>query len=166
MKCLEKEPDERWQSAHDIGQELQWVADAGSQVGLALPAVATRHRRQRWMIALAAAGWLAALGGAGVAMKARRTASERRLLKTEIVLPLDNVVNAPVAVSPDGLQLAVVLTEAKSANPLPSANEEETILAIRDLAGDQLRSLPGTEETTYPFWAPDGSSVGFFAAES
>jgi len=164
MKCLEKEPDERWQSAHDIAQELRWIADAGSQASSARPAVAARRRRGRLVIALAAAGWIAALAGAGVAMKARKAANERRLLKTEIVLPLDNVVNAPVAVSPDGLHLAAVLTEAKSANPLPSANEGESILAIRDLAGDQLRSLAGTEGATYPFWAPDGSSVGFFAA--
>lgn len=164
IKCLEKEPDERWQSAHDIAQELRWIADAGSQTGLARPVVAERRRKQRWVIALAAAGWIAALGGAGLALKARQAASERRLLKTEIVLPLDNVVNAPVAVSPDGHYLAAVLTEAKSANPLPSANEGESILTIRDLASDQLRSLPGTEGATYPFWAPDGSSVGFFAA--
>ncbi|HEX6095478.1 MAG TPA: protein kinase [Thermoanaerobaculia bacterium] len=163
MKCLEKEPDERWQSAHDIAQELKWIADAGSHAGLALPAVEARRRKHQWVIALAAAGWIAALAGAGLAAtKARTAAKERRLLKTEIVLPLDNVVNAPVAVSPDGLHIAAVLNEAKSANPLPSANEGESILAIRDLAGDQLRTLPGTEGASYPFWAPDGSSIGFF----
>ncbi len=162
MKCLEKDPDERWQSAQDIAQELRWLAGAGSQVGIALPVVTARRRRQRWMIALAVTGWTAALAGAGVALNARLAANERRLLKTEIVLPLDNVVNAPVAVSPDGLHLAAVLTEAKSANPLPSANEGESILAIRDLAGDELRRLPGTEGATYPFWSPDGSKVGFF----
>ncbi len=163
-KCMEKEPDERWQSAHDIAQELRWIADAGSQPGLAVPVVASRRRKQQWVIALAVAGWIAALAGAGVALKARQAANQRRLLKTEIVLPLDNVVNAPIAVSPDGLHLAAVLTQAKSANPLPSANEGESILAIRDLASDQSRSLPGTEGATYPFWAPDGNSVGFFAA--
>jgi len=165
MKCLEKEPDDRWQSAHDIAQELRWVADAGSHPGLALPAFEARRRRHRWTIALVAAGWIAALGGVGIAaITARNAVKERRLLKTEIVLPLDNIVNAPVAVSPDGLHLAAVLTEEKSANPLPSANEGQSVLAIRDLASDQLRSLPGTEGATYPFWAPDGSSVGFFAA--
>jgi eukaryotic-like serine/threonine-protein kinase len=162
-KCLEKDPDERWQSAHDIAQELRWVADAGSQAGFAPPLVASRRRRQRWMVALAAAGWLGALIALGVAMQARKAAGARQLLRTEIDLPLDNVVNAPVAVSPDGLHLAAVLTEAKSANPLPSANEGESILAIRDLASDQLRTLPGTEGATYPFWSPDGTSVGFFA---
>jgi eukaryotic-like serine/threonine-protein kinase len=163
MKCLEKDPDERWQSAQDIAHELRWLAGAGSQAGVAVPVVSARRRRQRWVLALAAAGWLAALAGAGAVLNARKAANERRLLKTELVLPLDNVVNAPVAVSPDGLHLAAVLTEAKSANPLPSANEGESILAIRDLAGDQLKTLPGTEGATYPFWAPDNSSVGFFA---
>jgi Tol biopolymer transport system component len=164
MKCLEKDPEERWQSAHDIAEELRWLAGAGSQAGAAFPVVAARRRKQRWMIALAAAGWMVALAGAaGVAWNARKAANERRLLKTELVLPLDNVVNAPVAVSRDGLHLAAVLTEAQSANPLPSANQGESILAIRDLAGDQLRSLPGTEGAMYPFWSPDGSRVGFFA---
>src|SRR5437764_15087962 len=26
--CLQKDPDERWQSAHDVGQELRWIAEA------------------------------------------------------------------------------------------------------------------------------------------
>jgi len=164
MKCLEKEPDERWQSAHDIAQELRWVAEAGSQVSVAAPVTAARRRKQRWIIGLAAIGWIAALIAFGVGMQARRAASQRQLLQTEIELPLDNVVNAPIAVSPDGLHLAAVLTEEKSANPLPSGNEGQTILAIRDLASDQLRRLPGTEGATYPFWSPDGTSVGFFAA--
>src|SRR6185503_14276596 len=26
QKCLEKEPDDRWQSAHDVAAELRWLA--------------------------------------------------------------------------------------------------------------------------------------------
>ena len=29
--CLAKDPDERWQSAHDMGKELKWIRDAGSE---------------------------------------------------------------------------------------------------------------------------------------
>jgi len=32
-KCLAKDPDERWQNATDIGQELRWISEAGSQAG-------------------------------------------------------------------------------------------------------------------------------------
>src|SRR5207247_2253572 len=28
--CLAKDPDERWQSAHDVGKELRWIRSAGS----------------------------------------------------------------------------------------------------------------------------------------
>jgi serine/threonine protein kinase len=165
MRCLEKEPEERWQSALDIAQQLRWIADAGSRSGPAPTDLASRKRKQRWFTALSMAGWLAAaIAGAGAVIYAKRATGERQVLKTEIVLPLDNVVNAPVAVSPDGKRLATVLTEAKSANPLPSANEGENILAVRDLESDELRTLAGTEGATYPFWAPDGGSIAFFAA--
>ena len=30
-KCLAKDPDERWQSAADLKEELQWIAEGGSQ---------------------------------------------------------------------------------------------------------------------------------------
>ena len=30
-KCLSKDPDDRWQSAHDIAEELRWISEAGSQ---------------------------------------------------------------------------------------------------------------------------------------
>ena len=31
-KCLAKEPDERWQTARDLCDELKWIAEGGSQV--------------------------------------------------------------------------------------------------------------------------------------
>src|SRR5512132_1859550 len=37
--CLAKDPEERWQSAHDIKSELAWIAQAGSQAGVAAPGV-------------------------------------------------------------------------------------------------------------------------------
>src|SRR5258708_9736536 len=34
-KCLAKEPEKRWQAASDVCDELKWIAEGGSQVGLA-----------------------------------------------------------------------------------------------------------------------------------
>jgi len=43
-KCLAKDPDDRWQSSHDIAEELKWIAEAGSQAGVATP-ILTRRRK-------------------------------------------------------------------------------------------------------------------------
>ena len=59
--CLAKDPDDRFQSAHDLKLQLQWISAGGSQVGA--PAVVS-SRRKKTATALTAAtiaGWLLAL---------------------------------------------------------------------------------------------------------
>jgi eukaryotic-like serine/threonine-protein kinase len=51
--CLAKDPDERWQTAHDVKLELKWVLEGGSQAGVAAPMAARRKNRER-------AAWIAA----------------------------------------------------------------------------------------------------------
>lgn len=31
-RCLEKDPDERWQTAHDLKAELVWIAGGGTEI--------------------------------------------------------------------------------------------------------------------------------------
>src|SRR5439155_2866983 len=40
-KCLAKDPERRWQSARDLGDELEWIAQSGT------PAAA-RAKRRPW----------------------------------------------------------------------------------------------------------------------
>src|SRR5437899_152409 len=83
--CLAKDPEERWQSAHDLKSELAWIAQAGSQAGVAAPVVATRRSREKTAWALAAAFLLAALLlGIGYA---RRAPEPPRILRSTLDLP-------------------------------------------------------------------------------
>src|SRR6202521_3398011 len=43
-KCLAKDPEARWQNAHDLMSELKWIAESGSQVMLAPTAAANGIR--------------------------------------------------------------------------------------------------------------------------
>src|SRR5204862_4518283 len=61
-KCLAKDRDDRWQSAHDIAEELRWISEAGSQAGVS-PTV-RRERSKRWLTWTAAAVALVILAAA------------------------------------------------------------------------------------------------------
>jgi Tol biopolymer transport system component len=158
-KCLEKDPDDRWQSAHDVASELRWIAEAGSQAGV--PATVTMRRRSRERLAWILAGALAAatLGSFGWALHLRRVATEAdQLLRVEVVPPADvelaPVVTGALALSPDGQRLAVVVGGLSKSD-----------LAVRELASGETHRLAGTDGGTFPFWSPDSRWLAFFAEE-
>jgi serine/threonine protein kinase len=87
-KCLEKDPDDRWQSAHDVANELRWIGEAGSQAGV--PAMLSLRRRTRERLAwgLAVAFAAAAAIGYGWVLHLRRTATAGEPpLRAELVPP-------------------------------------------------------------------------------
>ena len=51
--CLAKDPEDRFQTAHDAKLQLQWIAEGGSQAGLPAPVVARRKNREKlaWIVA-------------------------------------------------------------------------------------------------------------------
>jgi Tol biopolymer transport system component len=61
-KCLCKDREDRWQSAHDVAEELKWIAAAGSQAGV--PVSRTIRRKTREGLAWTAVAVLALAAGA------------------------------------------------------------------------------------------------------
>jgi eukaryotic-like serine/threonine-protein kinase len=149
--CLAKDPDDRYQSVHDVRLQLEWIRDHATS---GRPAVAPATRR-RWLIAGAAAVVVSAIAFASGYFF--RPAAPRARLSLALNLPpgfrLDDS-NSALALSPDGQKLAIAASG-------PASNQR---LWIRPLGGDQPQPLAGTENGTYPFWSPDGTSLGFFAA--
>jgi len=148
--CLAKNPDERFQSAHDVRLALHMLRDATSV--LEVPA-----RRRRWLVPLALS--LAAL--AALALAARmlvRPTKDPRTYRFHVYPPPGSSFpslgeGGGIALSPDGTQL---LFEATGADGRP-------FLWLRALNEEEAKLLVGTEGGEYPFWSPDGKNIGFFA---
>ena len=145
--CLAKDPEDRWQSAHDVGNELEWIAE-GSQAAV-LTAAGSRNKRERlawWMAGLLLLGL-----GASVLSNLRRPALVRSPTRFSVLAPAGESFSRSFAVSPDGRKLAF----ATFANGSP--------LWVHSYETGASKRLAGTEEARYPFWSPDGKSLGFFA---
>jgi len=149
--CLAKDPEDRWQTAHDVMLELKWVAEGGSQAGVPAPIVARRKSRERLAWALFA---VAALAAAALAIGyVRRAPVPARTFRSSILLPEKMSIACPT-LSPDGSRLAFLAGESGGSKHL---------LWVRPLAALSAQPLPGTENAQLPFWSPDGRSIAFFA---
>jgi len=154
--CLEKDPDERWQTAHDVKLQLRAIAEGGSQSGLPAPVSARRKIRERlgWAAA-AVAALIAAFFALGYF---QRAPSEARVTRSYIK-PMANSsfvlggTASGFALSPDGRRLAYVATTP----------EGKELLWVRPLDSLQPQPLAGTEGAAFPFWSPDSRFIGFFA---
>ncbi|HEY7573761.1 MAG TPA: protein kinase, partial [Thermoanaerobaculia bacterium] len=149
--CLAKDPDDRFQTAHDVRLQLQWVAEGGSQAGLPAPVAARRKSREKLAWAVAGAAILAA--GLLAFGFVRRAPAPPRMLRFEIPVPEDvTAVDAP-RLSPDGKIVAFNATDKSG----------KIQVWLRPLNALEARPLAGTEGTTRPFWSPDSQFLGFFA---
>jgi len=155
--CLEKNPEERFQTAHDVKLQLVWVAKSGSQAGLpGVPATA-RNKSRKFGVLLGLAMGLLAIIGLAFATGVWRTQPVRRLTRATLLPPEGTHFaplyrNGPPALSPDGTRLVFV-----------ASREGRTSLWLRSLDSFEATEMAGTEGAYYPFWSPDGHSIAFFA---
>src|ERR1700723_983489 len=154
--CLDKDPDERIQTAHDLKLQMQGIADTPATTTQA-PVVAPG--RQPWL------PWIAAgvLAVAAIAFAAAYLQSLRapQVSVPSYILPPEKTTflltgndAGPPVLSPDGRRIAFV---AKSADGKP-------VLWIRPLNSAVAQPMSGTDGATYPFWSADSRYVAFFAA--
>ncbi len=157
QRALAKSPDERWQSASDVRGELQWIAAAGAATSPVV-AVGSGHRKQDRL------GWwlAAALGVSTLVLAAvfyRQANRPGNLVVSSILAPekasfgLRNNAGGQPVLSQDGTMVAFIA----------QGEGGRAAVWLRRLDMPQPRRLAGTEGATYPFWSPDGTSIGFFA---
>ncbi len=158
--CLAKDPEDRWQTAHDVMLQLQWIAEGGSQAGIPAPVAARRRDRERlaWGAAAALSVTSVLLGAAYWRSRAEPPSPTRLS-----VLPPEGTsfsfigessgenVPAPVAMAPNGKSLVFGANDA-----------EEGHLYVRRLDSFEARPLAATQEAMFPFWSPDGNWIAYF----
>ena len=153
--CLEKSPEDRFQSAHDVKLQLAWFAKAGSQAGMT--AVRESKRRKTKVLLWFTAALLAIV--VPTLLTASWHSQPVRQVTKSILPPPEGTHFAPLyrngapALSADGTRLAFV-----------ASREGKRTLWIRSLDKLDAIELPGTQGAYFPFWSPDGRSLGFFAS--
>jgi len=155
-RCMEKEPEDRWHSAHDVAAMLRWIGEAGSRAGVAGPMTLRRKSRERVAWALAAVMTIAALAAIAVrrdggAAKQEGAGVVRSVLPiTSGQLQFDTF--DTLAISPDGKTVAWVESEGGIWR-----------IKLRRLEEVDAHTLAGTENAEQLFFSPDSKWLGFFA---
>ncbi|HKC25232.1 MAG TPA: protein kinase [Thermoanaerobaculia bacterium] len=154
--CLAKEPDERWQSAHDVASELKWIAEGGSSVGA--PAVVAGKRKSRERIAWGVAAAMTLAAAALATRSLSKTALRERVLKFSSPLgagqALPRTTLPYLAFSPDGSRLVYSMRDVRYDN---------SELSVRELDRLEPTKLAGTVDGVAPFFSPDGAWIAFYA---
>jgi serine/threonine-protein kinase len=153
--CLAKDPDERIQSVHDVKLQLKWIAEAGSEMGVAAPVAARSRVRERLAWGAVAVLALVAIAFAiGFVLRTPKPAQAMRLsvdLGTDA--KLSNESGSSAILSPDGTRLAF----------LASGSDQKRRIHVRSLDQLQATALSGTENAENPFFSPDSQWLGFFS---
>jgi len=170
-KCLQKDPDARWQTAADVADELRWLAAGSGATGKGGAAVVSgRRQRAVWQLAAAVIGALGVGAASGVFLG--RWASPWPPLPVQHPGPtgISDLVRfsisppegtslysggwiVPFAVSPDGRWLAFTAT----------TDDGRSRLWVRPMRSEAAQAIPGTEDAVAPFWSPTSEWLGFQA---
>jgi len=152
--CLASNPDERYQSAHDVGLEIAALAPGDDADSAGAPA---SHRGIRaWMPWTIAAAIVLAVVAIATLRPARAFSTPA---VARFLLPppaggafLVSYETVGMAMAPDGSQVAFTAT-----------GQDGTLrLWVRPIADLEPRPLAGTEGAVAPFWSPDAHAIAFF----
>ena len=157
--CLEKNRDERWESAGDLERALKWIREEEQ----AQPSPATVRNRRRiplWAAIIASALVSSTLG----ILAARRlgTPVGRAVARLTIDLPDSPVgtTSFPLTqISPDGRRVAFIISGGR-------ADLNDRRIWLRDIDGRRADPIAGTETASGLFWSPNSEQLAFMTLSS
>jgi eukaryotic-like serine/threonine-protein kinase len=148
--CLAKNPEERFQSAHDVALQLRWIAQRASSASCspAQPTGAPGKSREplAWVVAAVLAVLLI-----GLAVWWRGSRNPEIISYFDAPLSFEA---QDVAIAPNG-HTVVIAGHGES--------QRNNVLWIYEPGSQDAKTIAGTEGANFPFWSADGRSLGFFA---
>ena len=161
QRCLEKDPDDRWQSAQDLAAELKWIDQSLRQRDTSATTVAAPAASRR--------GWFAASGVLLAAAVFLTLFLADRFGRREA--PTTAMTAAPAIHSrvrlPDGVALGGWGTPIMSLSPdgrllaFVGRTAGVSKLFVHRLDRDQTVEVPDSTSAEGPFFSPDAQWVGF-----
>lgn len=146
LKALEKIPADRFATPAEFSAAMRGTA----------PVNIRRVAKSKWRETAMALGALALLLAAGLLWSLRKNPVSGTTTALTARIAADS--KAPstlseIALSPDGSQLAYVSIGALDGGRI----------WLRTMSDGSVRPIAETEGARYPFWSPDGKSMGFFS---
>jgi Tol biopolymer transport system component len=152
-KCLSKDPRKRWQSASDLSDELRWISQAGSQVGL--PAHLAARRKFKFDLArlIGAVTILTTVAFAYLYYAEKTKAGPERPVARYTVNVKQGLSNVfwP-RISPDGEMIAFHADDSVGTNRI----------WVRPVNSLEAYPLLNTEDAWRFIWSPDSRHLAFF----
>ncbi len=165
-KCLAKDPDERWQTARDLHDDLKWIAEGGWQGGSTTSVVARNKARERLLAGIAVIGLVAAALSLGAAVYVWRTRSSTPQITHSrlAVTPADEVsTGSTLDIIPGGSSTALAWSPNGRTLAFVGQASGARLVYMRDLDSDKARPLEGTEGAQSLTFSPDGEWIAFWA---
>jgi hypothetical protein len=148
--CLEKDPDDRWQSALDIQRTLDILRAAQATP----EQQSSRSGVRKWIWVAAAVALTVGILGAWSRFRLNPAGDVNQPIFSQIPLPEDGTIAAgssnTLAVSSDGSMIAFV-----------AMVNQETGVWIREMKGNSAQRVPGSRGAEFVIWSPNSKSVAF-----
>jgi eukaryotic-like serine/threonine-protein kinase len=164
-KCLAKDPGDRWDTAHDLADELRWIGhNLATPIGLA---VSQQGRRKLLVPLMGGAVLVTALVGAGVSGLLRSSPPAPSLVRVTLDVRPAEELNAGGKslnqMTPGGSRTALAWSADGRALVFVGRRGAVRQLYVRRLDEANARALAGTVGAQMPAVSPDGRWIAFWA---
>jgi len=150
--CLEKNPEERFHSASDLGFAIEALSGSAGTTTTVLSPLPSRKKNFATLLPWAIAGATFIATAVLAWLYFGQPPVIEKPLSFFVSMPKEAIEASSPAISPDGRTLVFVVV-----------SEGKRLLYVRSLGQLEAQPIAGTDDAQFPFWSPDSRYIGFFS---